>query len=188
MTVDDAAAPRSPTVSEVASAYVDGEVGADQSAWVEANKGADAALAADLEGFARVKGLVAGLAPVQPGEGGWEQIGAGVRGGLAAQARRTWAARISAVAAALVVVAAIALGAALVVGRSVPDTAPQATEAMLTPRSTGPGAVRSGPGAVAAARGIGSIVERVGVAPRPYRSTTTTTSTRPVPTGLAPSR
>ena len=31
-----------PSVSEVASAYVDGEVGADQAAWIEANRGTDA--------------------------------------------------------------------------------------------------------------------------------------------------
>lgn len=191
MTAEDVAASQPPTASEVASAFVDGEVGADQAAWVDAHRDTDAALTAEIDGFARVKGLLGGLGVVEPGDGGWEQMGAAVRREVAVHTRRTWAAGVSAAVAALVLVAAVALGSALFAGRSVPDTAPRATPAALGPRPTGAVPGRPGTGAVAAARGIGSVVERIGVSPRPFgsaTSSTSTTSTRPPSSGFVPSR
>lgn len=176
-----------PSVSEVASAYVDGEVGADQAAWVAANRGSDADLAAELEAFTRVKALLGGLGTATPAAGGWDEIDAAVRSATAAESRRSLMARVSAVAAVAILVAAVAVGSVLVVGNSVPDPLPQATPAVLAPSSTRGGAARPDTGVVAAARGIGSVAERVGVTPR-RPTTTSTTSTRPPLRNVAPPR
>lgn len=188
MSTDARSGVQPPSVSEVASAYVDGEVGADQAAWVEANRATDTALAAEIDGFGNVKSLLGGLGIPDPGERGWEAMSAGARREIAAAARQTWVARVSAAAAAVVVlVAAVALGAVFVTAGPVPDTRPQAVPALLAPSSTPSAPPRSGTGAVAAARGIRSAVERVGVSPGYGLSATSTTTTRP-PLATTPKR
>ncbi|MFN8105419.1 MAG: hypothetical protein U0U69_13250 [Acidimicrobiia bacterium] len=177
-----------PSVPEVASAYVDGELGAEQAAWVDANRGTDAALAAEIDDFARVKSLVGGLGVATPADADWDTVYAGVRRGIAVRARSTWVVRVSAAAAAVVLVAAVALAGVLVAGRYTPDATPQAVPALLTPSSTR-STPRSGSGTVAAARGVGSVLERVGLSQRHgHPATSTTTTTRPPIVTSAPSR
>lgn len=165
-----------PSVSEVASAYLDGEVGDDQAAWVAANR---PVLAADLTGFARLKEVLGGLERVQADPAAWDAISGGVRKGVAAQRRRVLVARVSGVAAAIVLAFGVAFGAVRLDGPATDVAAPPPTASPdpVTSSGIGPSSpATAGTGAVAAARGIGSVVERVGVAPR-RRSTTSSTIT-----------
>lgn len=184
--------PDVPSVSEVASAYIDGEVGVEQAAWVAANEGVDAALSADLASFGRVKDVLGGLPRVEADAATWAAIDSGVRAGVAAQRRRGRVVRVAGVAAAVVLASVFAFGAARM-GGTPTDVAARGPAPAPTRPATTRGALprplaQTGTGAVAAARGIGSVVERAGVAPRSGRTGTssTTTSTRPVVTVIPP--
>lgn len=178
-----------PSVGEVASAYVDAEVGAEHSGWVDANRSVDAGLAADLAGFARVKDLLGGLERVEADPGTWDEITRGVRAAVVADRRRAALFRIAGVAAAMVLVFFVAFGALRLSEPGSEVASRPATSAPApTRRVRPPVPATTGAGAVAAARGIGSVVERAGVRPRAVRGTTTTTSSRPPVLTVLPGR
>lgn len=174
----------------VVSAYVDGQATAQQVAWLQAAAGADPDIGELIEETRALKSLLMGLErPVAP-DAAWARMRATVADRVDEERRRARVQHGLGLAAAVLAVCAVALGAVLVVqgGSSSRQGTTVAMQSTTGPfRTAASSTTRPAPAAQAATAGVASLPVALGpllrwgstsAAAAPSTSTTSTTSTR----------